>query len=164
MFFLITISSIAVPGTNGFIGEFLILLGTFQMNKVAAGIAVTGVVWGAVYMLWLYKRVFFGKAGELVPEVADESHGHGNGHGQVAHHHASDEKHAHPLFDLSVRELCVMVPLIIFVFWMGLFPNQFLNKTKASLDYFVENRTHYQLTVKDTASTSSLAQTAVRGK
>ncbi|CAM6000332.1 unnamed protein product [Sphagnum balticum] len=91
MFFLITISSIAVPGTNGFIGEFLILLGTFEMNKGAAIIAVTGVIWGAVYMLWLYKRVFFGKAGELVAE--------------------SD--HGHPLKDLSLREIacCGMLTL-----------------------------------------------------
>ena len=68
-FFIITLSSIAVPGTNGFIGEFLILLGTFQVNRWAALFAVTGVIWGAAYMLWMYKRIFFGKAGELVPAV-----------------------------------------------------------------------------------------------
>jgi len=79
-FFIITLSSIAVPGTNGFIGEFLILLGTFQRSKWVAAIAVTGVVWGAAYMLWMYKRIFFGKAGELVPEVADSHSGHGSGH------------------------------------------------------------------------------------
>jgi NADH-quinone oxidoreductase subunit M len=150
-FFLMTISSIAVPGTNGFIGEFLILLGTFQKNKIVAAIAVTGVVWGAVYMLWLYKRIFFGKAGELVPEIADDSHGdaygvaHGAKSGHDQHH---DKKHAHPLFDLSFREVAVIVPLVVFVFWMGLFPNQFLNKSKASLDYFVENRAHYSLSIR----------------
>ncbi len=132
-FFLITISSIAVPGTNGFIGEFLILLGTFESNKYAAAVAVTGVVWGAVYMLWLYKRVFFGKEGELVPEIAG-GHGH---------------EHKHALFDLSLREVAVIVPLIIFVFWMGLFPNHFLDKSKASIDFFVTNHSHYQLTVQN---------------
>ena len=148
-FFLMTISSIAVPGTNGFIGEFLILLGTFEKNKIVAAIAVTGVVWGAVYMLWLYKRIFFGKAGELVPELEDAG-GHGHDHGAPAHHeHSShDKKHAHPLFDLSAREVCVIVPLVVFVFWMGLFPNQFLDKSKASLDYFVENHAHYELSIK----------------
>jgi len=138
MFFVITISSIAVPGTNGFIGEFLILLGTFEMNKIAALIAVTGVVWGAVYMLWLYKRVFFGKPGELI----------------------SAGDHGHPLKDLSFREIAVLVPLVIFVFWMGLFPNQFLNKTKASLDYFVENRTHYVLTVQSVPAVEKLSPVA----
>jgi NADH-quinone oxidoreductase subunit M len=136
MFFLITISSIAVPGTNGFIGEFLILLGTFEINKVAAVIAVTGVIWGAVYMLWLYKRVFFGKAGELT----------------------SHSDHGHPLKDLSLREISVLVPLLIFVFWMGLFPNHFLNKTKASLDYFVENRAHYELTVQESQTLLPVAR------
>jgi NADH-quinone oxidoreductase subunit M len=142
MFFLITLSSIAVPGTNGFIGEFLILLGTFQLNKWLAVFAVTGVVWGAVYMLWMYKRIFFGPPGELVPESHD------------THHHTvvSDEnrhhKDAHPLLDLNFREIAIMIPLLILVFWMGLFPNQFLNKTKASIDYFVSNHSHYNLSLK----------------
>jgi len=127
-FFLITISSIAVPGTNGFIGEFLILMGTFEKSKYAAVVAVTGVIWGAVYMLWLYKRVFFGKAGELISEEGHE--------------------HKHALLDLSPREVAVIIPLVIFVFWMGLFPNHFLDKSKASIEFFVTQHDHYQLTVK----------------
>jgi len=159
-FFIITLSSIAVPGTNGFIGEFLILLGTFEANKVAAAIAVTGVVWGAVYMLWLYKRVFFGNTGELVSEVADD-HGHGHGHDDHSHKPATTHTHSshgvHALFDLSLREIAVIVPLIIFVFWMGLFPNQFLNKSKASIDFFVENHGHYTLSVQSGEKTSPVA-------
>lgn len=122
-FFIITLSSIAVPLTNGFVGEFLILLGTFQAEPVFAYFAVTGVVLGAVYMLWMFKRVFFGEKGELV----------------------SDEHH--PLHDLSVREIVVLVPLVIMVFWMGLFPNNFLDYSKASIDHLVQNRTNYNLTI-----------------
>jgi NADH-quinone oxidoreductase subunit M len=139
VFFIITLSSIAVPGTNGFIGEFLILLGTFKMSKIAAVIAVTGVVWGAVYMLWLYKRIFFGPAGELVPEVADD---HGHAQATTPGHHDK-----HPLFDLDLREMAVMIPLLVLVFWMGLFPNHFLDKSKASVDFFVKNRGQYHLAV-----------------
>jgi len=122
-FFIVTLSSIAVPMTNGFIGEFLILLGTFKAKKVAAYFAVSGVVLGAVYMLWMYKRVFFGKPGELV----NDSH--------------------HPLKDLTVREIFVMAPIIIMIFWMGLFPNHFLDWSKASIDNLVNNKNNYQITL-----------------
>jgi NADH-quinone oxidoreductase subunit M len=152
-FFIMTLSSIAVPGTNGFIGEFLILFGAFKADAWLTVVAVTGVVWGAVYMLWMYKRVFFGPAGELVPEVHDEAHGaaaHGHhstdrSHSAQAGHGAHGHKHA--LFDLSVREIAVMVPMVVFVFWMGLFPNQFLNYSRSSIEYFVKNRTAYSLSI-----------------
>ncbi len=123
-FFIITLSSIGVPITNGFIGEFLILLGTFQAEKTFAFVAVAGVVLGAAYMLWMFKRVFFGPEGELVAD-----------------------KH-HPLTDLSLREICVIVPMGIMVFWMGLFPNQFLKISKSSLDHIVNDRANYHLTIK----------------
>lgn len=122
-FFIITLSSIGVPMTNGFVGEFLILLGTFASQPVFAYFAISGVVLGAVYMLWMFKRVFFGEKGELV----------------------KDEHH--PLLDLSVREIAVLVPLVIMVFWMGLFPNHFLNYSKVSVDYLVNNRSNYNLTI-----------------
>lgn len=123
-FFIITLSSIAVPMTNGFIGEFLILMGTYKAAPWFAGFAVTGVVLGAAYMLWMFKRVFFGEQGEL---VKDEDH---------------------PLHDLNWREIAVLVPLVIMVFWMGLLPNQFIDRTKASIDHLVNNRTSYRLEEK----------------
>lgn len=123
-FFIVTLSSIAVPMTNGFIGEFLILLGAFQANSVWGYFAVSGVVLGAVYMLWMFKRVFFGPQGELV----------------------KDEHH--PLHDLSVREMFVLAPMIVLVFWMGLYPSFFLNYSKASLDHFVKNQAHYELAIQ----------------
>ncbi len=127
-FFIITCSSIAVPMTNGFIGEFLILLGTFKAKPVFAYIAVLGVVLGAVYMLWMFKRVFFGPEGEL---VRDEHH---------------------PLHDLSLREIAVLIPLVIMVLWMGLFPGSFLSYSKASIDHLVTNKNNYNLTIVNSES------------
>jgi NADH-quinone oxidoreductase subunit M len=120
-FFIITLSSIAVPMTNGFVGEFLILLGAFKAQPVVGYIAVSGVILGAVYMLWMFKRVFFGPKGELVRDSQ------------------------HPLHDLNGRELAVAIPLIIMVFWMGLFPNQFLDYSKASIDHLIKDSAQYEL-------------------
>lgn len=123
-FFIITLSSIAVPLTNGFVGEFLILLGTYEAHRGFALVAVSGVVLGAAYMLWMFKRVFFGEKGELV----------------------MDEKH--PLKDLTWREIGVLVPMVIFVFWMGLFPNHFLDYSKASIEHLVKNKNNYSLEIQ----------------
>ena len=127
-FIIVTMSSIAVPMTNGFIGEFLILLGTFSVSKALGVAAVTGVILGAAYMLWMVKRVFFGPAGELV----------------------ADEKH--PLHDLSMREIAVMIPLVVMIFWMGLKPGHFLDWSRASIDHFLENKDHYNLSVQASAN------------
>ncbi|MES2854426.1 MAG: NADH-quinone oxidoreductase subunit M [Bdellovibrionota bacterium] len=121
LFVIVTMSSIAVPMTNGFIGEFLILLGTFEANKTFAIFAVSGVILGAVYMLWAVKRIFFGPAGELVKDTH------------------------HPLHDLSLREIIVMAPLVVLIFWMGLFPNHILDYSKTSIEHFVNNKDSYQL-------------------
>lgn len=129
-FFIITLSSIAVPLTNGFIGEFLILLGVYQKEPIVAGFAVLGVVLGAAYMLWMFKRVFFGEK-----------------HGVVA-----DEKH--PLEDLSFREIATLTPLVIMVFWMGIFPNHFIDYSKASIEHLVNNRAEYYLSTS-AASTAN---------
>jgi len=125
-FLIVTFSSIAVPLTNGFIGEFLILLGGFAANKWMGGVAVFGVILGAVYMLWAVKRVFFGEAGKLVRE-----------HG------------AHGELEIGAREMIVLAPLVVLIFWMGLFPSDFLHWSKASLDHLVTNRTHYELKMEE---------------
>ena len=127
LFIIVTMSSIAVPMTNGFIGEFLILLGTFEANKVFGALAVTGVILGAAYMLWMVKRVFFGPAGELVND------------------------HHHPLHDVNLREIVVMAPLVVLIFWMGLFPNHFLDWSKPSIDLLVKTRDNYRLVVQPPA-------------
>lgn len=123
-FVIVTFSSIAVPLTNGFVGEFLILLGGFQANRIFASVAVLGVILGAVYMLWAVKRIFFGGDGKLIKE-------------------------AHGDLDIDGREIAVLIPFIILIFWMGIFPNDFLGWSKASLNNLVENRAHYSLTVEE---------------
>ncbi len=110
VFMIITLSSIALPTTNGFIGEFLILLGTFKAGKIMAALAASGVILGAVYMLWMYQRVFFGEL--------------------------TNPKNFN-LKDMNLREVAYMLPLLILVFWIGLFPNFFLEKMHPSVNRFI---------------------------
>ena len=112
IFMIVTLSSIGLPGLNGFVGEFLILLGAFQTNKVYATIAATGVIFAACYMLWMFQRVVFGKV--------------------------TNEKNK-DLKDLSWREIAIFAPLILFIVWIGVYPSTFLDKTKASTENFLAN-------------------------
>jgi NADH-quinone oxidoreductase subunit M len=104
-FMIITLSSIALPGTNGFVGEFLILLGAFRSNMLYGVLASTGVILGAVYMLWMFQRVMFGKI------TKEENRG---------------------LTDLTKRETAILCTIVLFVFLMGLYPGAFLRKMDAS--------------------------------
>ena len=97
LFFMIfTMASVGLPSTSGFIGEMLVVIGTYQVSKLYAALAATSLVFGAIYMLWLYKRVIFGVVSN--PEV---------------------EK----LNDLNCREWLIFVPLIILTFLMGIYPS-----------------------------------------
>ncbi len=109
-FMIITLSSIALPGTNGFVGEFLILLGAWKANPGLTAISALGVIFGAVYMLWMYQRVMFG------PITHEENRN---------------------LKDLSFREIALLSPLIAAVFVMGIFPNIFFEKMEPSLQRFL---------------------------
>ncbi len=100
IFMIATLSSIGLPGLNGFVGEFLILLGSFFANPVYAVLAGTGVILGAVYMLRTYQKVFWGK----ITNKANED-----------------------LHDLSAREIIVMIPILIMIVWIGVYPKPFLN-------------------------------------
>lgn len=120
LFLIITFSSIAVPMTNGFVGEFLILLGTYQANRVFGMIAVLGVILGASYMLWMVKRMFFGPEGNLV-------------------------KKAGKSLDISFLEGAVLVPIVVLVFWMGIYPDSFLKWSNKSIEHLVENKSTYEL-------------------
>jgi NADH-quinone oxidoreductase subunit M len=111
IFMIFTMASVGLPGTNGFIGEFLILLGAFLASKGAAAIAATGVVLGAAYMLWMFKKVVFG---ELVHE-ANKS-----------------------LKDVSAREFALFLPLIILVFWFGFYPTPVLDMLHASVENLIQ--------------------------
>jgi NADH-quinone oxidoreductase subunit M len=114
-FLIITLSSIGLPLTNGFVGEFLILNGTFiagfAWGRAIAIFATLGVVLGAVYMLWMVKRVFWG------PPNPDEDSG-------TAHLHD----------DLGTREIAVLVPIVVLIFWMGLHPQTFLAHSQAPVE------------------------------
>jgi NADH-quinone oxidoreductase subunit M len=109
-FMIMTLSSVALPGTNGFIGEFLILLGAWKASPGLAAISALGVIFGAVYMLWMFQRVMFGPL-----------------------KHEENKK----LSDLSFRELAVLTPLLIAVFAMGIFPNFFFEKMEPSIQRFL---------------------------
>lgn len=124
-FVIVTMSSIAVPMTNGFVGEFLILLGAFQYSPAVAAVSVLGVVLGAAYMLWMVKRVFFGPKGEIVQASEHDAH--------------------HALHDLSKREVAVLLPLVVLIFWMGLFPNDFMDYSKKSIDHLIQNKSNYYI-------------------
>ncbi|MBF0621921.1 MAG: NADH-quinone oxidoreductase subunit M [Magnetococcales bacterium] len=111
IFMLFTMASVGLPGTNGFVGEFLILLGAFLANKYVALFAATGVVIGAAYMLWMFKKVLFGEI------------------------HNEDVK---ALKEITAREVVLFVPLIVLVFWIGFYPAPFLEMMSASVGNLVE--------------------------
>jgi len=108
-FMIASLSSIGLPGLNGFIGEFLILIGTFKSGVLNSWwftvFAASGVIFAAVYMLWMYQRVVFGE-----------------------YHHS--EKLGH-LTDLNTREFIVLIPIFIFIVWIGVYPGTFLKLTDA---------------------------------
>ncbi len=110
-FLVITMSSIGLPTLNGFIGEFLILIGAYNHSWVWALFAASGIVLGAAYMLWLYQRVFFG---ELTNEKNKD------------------------LKDLNLREQWTLIPLVIIAFWIGLYPKPFFDRMAPTVDRVLE--------------------------
>lgn len=98
-FMVFTLASIGLPGLNGFIGEFLIILGGFKASKLAGALAATGIIIGAAYMLWLYQRVFFQ---EVNPNIKGYK-------------------------DMDLREIITLSPLVVLVLWIGVYPNTFLS-------------------------------------
>jgi NADH-quinone oxidoreductase subunit M len=111
VFLIVSLSSLGLPGLNGFVGEFLILVGVFQVNKVSAVLATTGIIFAAVYMLWMFQRVIFG-------EVVHDANRH--------------------LKDLTVREWAVLLPVLLFIFWIGVYPVVFTGMTEASVQALIE--------------------------
>ena len=103
---IVMFSSIGLPGLNGFVGEFLILVGAFQANVWYAAFAATGVVLSAIYLLWMYQRVMNG------PLTRDENKS---------------------LNDLSPREIALLVALVVFIVWIGIYPRTFLDPIMPSV-------------------------------
>ena len=147
-----TLASIGLPGLNGFVGEFLVLLGMFRRAfvmppaawawqwQVIAVAAVAGVVLGAWYMLWLIQRVFFGPLREpptahgatAVPRLGGEPVP-GSPPQRAAPAAGQGEAHFVPA-DLSLRELCALAPLVVWILWIGLVPQRLIAPAQAALD------------------------------
>jgi NADH-quinone oxidoreductase subunit M len=116
VFMITTLASVGLPGLCGFIGEFMILMGTFgspvlPSAKLITALAATGVILGAIYMLWLVQKMFYG------PVRVEKNKG---------------------LPDLTGREMVVLLPLVVFMFWLGIGPNLVLDKVGPSLDRVLE--------------------------
>jgi NADH-quinone oxidoreductase subunit M len=111
LFMIVTLSSIGLPGLNGFVGEFLILVGMFQSHPWMTGIATAGVILAAYYMLRMFQRVMFGEV---------------------------DQEANRGLRDLAGRELVILLPLVALIVWIGVYPAPFLARTEPSVERFVE--------------------------
>jgi NADH-quinone oxidoreductase subunit M len=123
-FMVFTMANVGLPGTSGFVGEFLILLGVFQVNTWVAVLATTGVILSACYALWLYRRVIFGKLEK--PSLAG-------------------------ILDLSLREKVILVPLVVLTLFFGVYPRPIMDVTAASVDNLISN---YQAAVAAASPTS----------
>jgi NADH-quinone oxidoreductase subunit M len=112
VFMVFMLGAVGLPGTGGFVGEFLILVGAFQDNTWVALLASTGVILGAAYMLFLYRRVIFGKL---------------------------EKEHLRQILDLEPREMLIFAPLIVLVIWMGIWPDPFLTVFDATVSNLLLN-------------------------
>ena len=133
MFMISTLASIVLPGLNGFIGEFLILNGSFSSelyaNKTYAILGATGVILAAVYMLWMFQRVLFG------PITNEEN-----------------EK----LTDLNMREVGLLIPLVLFMVWIGVRPIDFTQYSEGWVDTYITNSEQKSVAVLDQADLNEL--------
>ncbi len=112
IFMIVTLSSIGLPGLNGFVGEYMILLGSFvegAFSKIHVIFATAGVILAAVYMLWMFQRVMFGTLDKTNAELPD----------------------------LNAREIVVMLPILLFIVWIGVYPKPFLSKMEKSVEIVV---------------------------
>jgi NADH-quinone oxidoreductase subunit M len=110
VFLIVSLSSMGLPGLNGFVGEFTILLGAFGSRAIGspwfAAVSALGVIMAAVYILYMFQKMFMGPEGSIVEEV---------------------RKHGHALRDLNWREIATVVPLLVLIFWIGLYPAPFFH-------------------------------------
>jgi NADH-quinone oxidoreductase subunit M len=111
IFTVVALASIGLPGLNGFVGEFLVLLGSFARHPLATGLATTGVIFAAAYLLWALQRIIFNPL---------------------------DKEENKSLVDLSPRELAVLLPLLLGIIWMGLYPKPVLDRMASSTQQYVD--------------------------
>ena len=135
IFMIMTMSSIGLPALNGFIGEVMILQGTYVVSKTWAAVAALGIVLGAAYMLWLYQRTMFGKI--------------------------ENPKNEH-LPDLNMREFATFLPLLVLAFWIGLYPKPVLQRLEPAVSAVVArvNPVYRQQLAKGTGTDCAETTTA----
>jgi NADH-quinone oxidoreductase subunit M len=114
VFMVFTMASIGLPGTAGFVGEFLVLVGAFKISFWVAILGSMGMILGAAYMLYLYRRVVFG---------------------------ALTREDLKNILDLTPREIAIFVPLVVLTLWMGIYPSSFTQFFDASVHAMVEQHT-----------------------
>jgi len=112
VFLIFTLANVGLPGTSGFIGEFLTLIGTFHVNTWVTFFASTGMILSACYALWLYRRVIFG----VLEKPALQA-----------------------MLDLSGREIAILAPLVVLAIFFGFYPGPVMNVTAAAVDHLVGN-------------------------
>jgi len=117
-FLFFTLASVGLPGLSGFVGEFLVLLGAFKANTWVAFLAATGLILGAAYALWLYRKIVFGEL------TKDSLKG---------------------ILDMNKREIAVFLPLVLLTLWMGIYPNSFLDPMAPAVDKLIGD---YQAALK----------------
>ena len=117
-FMFFTLASVGLPGLSGFVGEFLVLLGAFKANTWVAALAATGLILGAAYALWLYRKIVFGEL------TKDSLKG---------------------ILDMNKREIAVFLPLVLLTVWMGIYPNSFLDPMAPAVDKLIGD---YQAALK----------------
>jgi NADH-quinone oxidoreductase subunit M len=110
VFMFFTLASVGLPGLSGFVGEFLVLIGTFKANTWVAFLASTGLILGAAYALWLYRKIVFGQL-------------------------TKDSLKA--IMDMNRREIAVFLPLVLITLWMGIYPNSFLDPMAPAVDKLI---------------------------
>ncbi len=126
VFMVFSLANVGLPGTSGFVGEFLTLIGTFRVNTWVATLATLGTILSAAYALWLYRKVIFGKL----------------------------EKPAlFAIKDLGWREIAILAPLVILTIVFGVYPNTVLDMSSASVSALIDNYHHALATVQTAALT-----------
>jgi NADH-quinone oxidoreductase subunit M len=131
VFFIFTMASVGLPGTSGFVGEFLALVGAFQTNRWVAFLAATGVILGAAYMLVLYRALFYGEV-------------------------TKDDVRAMP--DLNAREMAFFAPLVALTLWMGIYPSSFKDLIDPAVAQIVQHQQQATGHAPRTAAVPAAAQ------
>jgi NADH-quinone oxidoreductase subunit M len=131
-FMIFMLASVGLPGTSGFVGEILILVGVYQVNTWVAALAALGVILGAAYMLWLYRRTIFG---ELEKDDLKQ------------------------ILDLDRREIAFLAPLVVLAILMGVLPGPFLDVMHVSVDHLIQQ---YQTAMQAASGAADLALMAAK--